>query len=509
VPSLSFMMDRPVGYVGERELFNRREWLETQGFRYDPFLPESFHAETDSLLVNNFLAESYVDMKDASLLIGDFYIPGSRFIFAKSGGGKSSIRKRIHIESNKVDLLGSKPVLVVDYIDHGYPVKETSIWHHTNRIVSLVEAALNNSKIHMDRKNLLDMRSPKSTFKKMVRQCDKLGYKGVYILIDNINIQSFEKILPLALNTELNRIKGLVVKIFIPEELFTLGQQTLPFQEFAPYILQWEESELEKILRQRLSLCLNPMLQLRTSLPGIASLCTVDISDTVQNQFINIGKFTGPGGMWEFGYHLLEEFIKLAESEADLINELAFDNARLRMFDTILNRNHFIDYGLIEDLQNKHKDILSSSSTYRGNKAKIFLCCIPGDHDIVYNILFKPLESENYKPLMMNLNTMPGEKYRKVANRLVGEADYFIPCFSNNSLKKPDMFHYALRLAKERQQNNPDDWIFIIPALLDKCTITDTEVEKLKPLDLGDEEFFSYLLKSLEKGIKLKKGKKL
>jgi len=494
------------------KLINRQDWLDTHGFIRDPFMFDALHAESDSLLLGDSWVEAYVDPRDAGLLygdlVGDYYIPGSRFIFSKSGGGKSSIRKKIQFESQPMDLFVNKPkALVIDYVDHNYSLKESSIWHHIDRIFSIAISGPELSPANLNKKKLLDTRSPKTALKHFVAVCEDLGFKGIYILVDSLDIQAFEKILPLALNTELNKIKGLVIKFFISENLFFLGQQILPFREFRPYILRWQEDELSKLLSQRLSLCSESDLRIRTPLPGISYLCNFSLSGAVQNYFIEIGKLFGPGAMWEFGYYLLEEQTKFADQSTDLIGDLAFANARLRMSDSILKRDMPIDYNLIIYFQKKYKDILKTF-TVQKSKAKLFLSCIPEDQDAVYELLFKPLESENYKPMMAQLNTSPGENWRNAITRMVEETEFFIPCYSANTLQSADIFHYALRLAKDRQQNYPDDWIYIIPALIDKCTIADNEIKKLRPLYLGEEEYFLLLLKALDKGIKLERRKK-
>ncbi len=497
--------------MGEGKLLNRQIWLKANGFERDPFLRESFHAETDTLLIEDLWLESYVDMPDAKLLIGeligDYYIPGSRFIFSGYGGGKSGIRKRIHLESEKVDLFEDKPkVLVVDYTKHDYPIKESSVRHHVNRIVSLAEAVLNENKERFSNKTLTCGGSPKSMLKKLLAICEDLGYKGIYILVDDLNIQTYEKILPLALSTDLNKIKGVIIKFFIPEDLLLLAQLTLPFQEFKPYVLRWKEKELSQILSQRLLLCLRLDIKLRTSIPGISFLCDVSLSTTIQDYFISIGKVGGPGIMWKFGYYLFEEHIKNIEQVTDLINNLAFEKARLRLFDDLLNINKPVDYSLIEDLQNKYRDVLKKSASH-GTKAKVFLCCIPEDREVVYNLLYKPLETENYRPQMIELEISPGENWKYVMEKMIEESDFFLPCFSTKTFKKKSQFHAALDFAKEANRDMPMEWIFIIPTYIENCNISDSELKKLSFLDLNNKDFFLTLLKSLEKGMKIKKGK--
>lgn len=489
-------------------MINRQEWLKANGFILDPFLLESFHAETDLLLIEDLFVESYVDMDDATLLFGladifeDSYIPGSRFIFSKSGGGKTGIIKRIHWENKGVDLFIDKPrVLVIDYADHGYSLKESSISCHINRIISLVTSALDIKKLSDNRKSF-NGRSPKLALKRLVTLSEQLGYKGICILVDNIDVESYEKILPLALNTELNKIKGLSIKFFIPEELFFLGQQTLPFREFKPYILQWDEKKLVEVLSQRLSLCLKRELNLRTMLPGISSLCDVDISETIQNYFINVGKLLGPGGMWEFGYYLLEEHTKSSELTTELIGEKAYVYARLRMTESLLKRIAPIDYGLVEYFQDKYEQILKRS-VYRDTKAKVFLCCINKDQDDVYRLLYKALESESYKPLMIHLDTLPGENLHSAIDRMIEDAEFFLPCFSVHTLKKKsDKFYYALSLAMEKQREYPGHRIYIIPTLIGRCKLTDYQLKQIRPLELSKKDFFFDLVRALEKGIK-------
>jgi hypothetical protein len=206
--------------------------------------------------------------------------------------------------------------------------------------------------------------------------------------------------------------------------------------------------------------------------------------------------------MWEFGYYLLEEHTKSAEIPTELIGEKAFIYARLRMTESILKRIAPIDYGLVEYFQDKYEQILKRS-VFRDTKAKVFLCCINEDRDDVYRLLYKPLESESYKPLMIHLDTLPGENLRSAIDRMIEDAEFFLPCFSVRTLKKKsDRFYYALMRAKEKQQEYPEHCIYTIPTLIGNCKLTDVQLRQIRPLELSRKDFFYDLMRALEKGNK-------
>ena len=83
--------------MSNRENSARLDWLMAKGFVRDPFMSQSYYADSDALFDLQGLP-TYVESIDTDLLVGNSNAPGYYFIFSQPGGGKSSLRKRIHLE---------------------------------------------------------------------------------------------------------------------------------------------------------------------------------------------------------------------------------------------------------------------------------------------------------------------------------------------------------------------------------------------------------------------------
>ena len=490
----------------EGKMSDLQYWLTFNGFLDNPFLLESFHAETDYLLGHSLIGE-YVERDDINLLIGSFDAAGYRLIFSKPGGGKSGIRMQTHWKYENIDQFSEKPrALILDYVQHNYLLGEATSSHHVNRIICLAETILD--KKFAKEKRLLK-KSPRIALESLVQTVRKeFGYEGIYVLVDNIDSQSFEKILPLVLSTDLFDVEGLIPKFFVPDNLMLAAQSASAFRVSPPYYLQWNENDLLKILDQRLVGFLDSKFRSSTVVPGVSFLCEGHISEDVQNCFIKIGVYGGgPGAMWEFGNLLIEEHMKQAPRKTDLINNNSFSKARLKLFDRLLKFDPALNKLINENLDRKFNNSLRASARVKP-KATVFLHCIEENEEEVYQILYQALEAENYRPWMASKDIIAGEKRRLSIENALNGSDFFIPCLSSQSVVARNEFQRYLKLALDKYQNEMlSKDIFIIPFLVDKCDIP-IELKELGYIDRNNRDFFITLLKSLEKGMKIRKGKK-
>lgn len=488
---------------------NRQNWLKAKGFPIDPFDENSFHAETDPLLnfttpLNSRNVSSYIDRGDIDSLVGDFESPGYRFIFSKFGGGKSGLRKRIHHKYESYDgtqSLGIKQrALIVDYIEHVYPPDEADIHHHVSRIIDFVYVALNKAPLN-DEERLVVYQSPKQALLNLVQTCKEFEYDGIYVLVDNLDTQSFEKILSLAHNTNRLNIKGFIIKFFFPENLFFLSQATLQFVKSPPYFLGWSEEDLSQILNQRLTTCLDPAFQVASMKP-MGVLFDQRLGETIEDVMIKLGMFgNSPRLMWQLGNYLLDEYIKTTTAYRGYE---FFAKAQIRLFDDILISDMTIGHKLESNI-----DFLLKSGKRRPKpKVKIFICCDSQYEQIVHDGLYQELKAENYIPWMEG-DIFAGQDTDFVINSKIKEADFFLACLSSQSENERGLFRREISLALNKWERlgllKTD--IFIIPLRLEECGIPD-ELKRFEHIDFFSKNYRSKLFMALKEGMKRRKGKK-
>jgi len=66
---------------------------------------------------------------------------------------------------------------------------------------------------------------------------------------------------------------------------------------------------------------------------------------------------------------------------------------------------------------------------------------------------------------------LPGQDWPRRIQEAIESSDFFIACFSRNSVMKRGGFQVELRQALECAQRLPLDEVFIIPVRLDDCAV--------------------------------------
>jgi hypothetical protein len=487
------------------KLLSRQAWLKANGFVLDPFLPEAFHAETDQLLISGGLL-SYVDRKDNDLLTGvindyanaDLDNRGYHFIFSQPGGGKSSLRKRIHSLYDVSELLGEIPqILIIDYVDHSYSTDEAEIYHHVQRIIALAEKKL---EVDFSEEKAIGRKSPIQALKKLVKTCRKYGTLRIFLLVDDVDVQSFKKIESLAGTRELFGISGLIVKFLFPESLFLLAQLALPFDDFPPYFITWGKNELSQVLNQRLIACLHPDYGKFSGVPLISFLVDGYLAATVEERLTKIGELSNsPRLMWQLGNYLLDEHIGRTsmKKKVDLINHEVFAQARLKLFDDIIASDMAIGYKLYGETDKKSRRIHRLPNSAR-QKANVFISYAEEDESLLNDSrLYEELLLKNFKPWMRR-EIFPGEDPEIAIKSAINKSDFFLLCLSSKSNRERGFFQKEIRLAKDIQDGMNDNDIFMIPVRLMRCNLPDGL--KLWPVDWFMESQREQLFAAFEEG---------
>ena len=488
-------------------MLNRREWLRSNGFEWDPFGQESFQAETDPWL-NSLDFSAFWDWENINSLIGNFDFPGYRFIFSSTGGGKTSIRKRIHFQYNKLHFPDSKSnALIVDYLDHTYPNNKISVIDHTKRIIHIIETTLGTS---LRQEKGLARSSPYRSVKKMIRTIqEKFGYSGIFVLVDNLDFHSLYKIKSLASTARLFDLKGFVIKFFIPRELFYLCQSELPLSKAPFCLLEWKEKDLLSALKQRLVACLHPDLSANQIMQPISLLTKNDLSNSLINNFVKLGELANnPRIMWQFGNYLIEEHLAISKvgfQTTEPIGHDAISRAYLTLLDNLQKSKMTLSVGESFPDPRPISQLKTRSESKSQPRLLIFVCCEKRYEEAVYDDLYFKLSSKNYLPWMIKYDILPGGNREIEIQNAIKNAAAFVFCLSSKSMEEYGEFQEAVKWARKKQNKMPPNRVFIIPLRLEDCELPE-EVTDLKSVDWFLEDQRISLFYALDKIKKITKG---
>lgn len=307
-------------------LLDRNDWLRRHGFEPDLFDFDSWNADTDIHIVENF-----VRPKNYSLLVGELKHPGHCFIFAPSGGGKTHLRRYIKAQFNDLSLSDEK-VLVVEYDISQYG-ENANTSQHIQRLVGEVNTILaNQGKTKIE---YLDSVSPKNMLDIVAKACHQAGYDYLYVLVDNIINQGdgtlspdtvFLRISELIKNFSLfgARNNRIVFKYFMPLELYEVVTNLYGNKIPAPPVLLWDFEELREILHGKLVGCVSREIRSDRSFEFFTELFEWSLRNTIIDEIIDFGVQAGsPRAMLLLGSCILGEH---------------FDGVKGRMSDDLITR---------------------------------------------------------------------------------------------------------------------------------------------------------------------------
>lgn len=85
--------------------------------------------------------------------------------------------------------------------------------------------------------------------------------------------------------------------------------------------------------------------------------------------------------------------------------------------------------------------------------------------------LFESFLALDYAPWLDRRKLLPGQNWPHRIQEAIENADFFVPCFSRNSVHKRGGFQAEIRHALECGSRMPLDEVFIIPVRLDDCRV--------------------------------------
>ncbi len=99
-------------------------------------------------------------------------------------------------------------------------------------------------------------------------------------------------------------------------------------------------------------------------------------------------------------------------------------------------------------------------------------------------LLYQALESAGFSPWMDVRKLMPGQNWPRAIETAIETSDFFLPCFSRNSVSKWGGFQAEIRYALDCARRVPLDDIFILPVRLNECRVPRAIQRELQYLDL-------------------------
>jgi len=115
--------------------------------------------------------------------------------------------------------------------------------------------------------------------------------------------------------------------------------------------------------------------------------------------------------------------------------------------------------------------------------AQVFLAYVKEDQAEVEQ-LYDALEAAGFSPWMDVRKLMPGQNWPRAIETAIETSDFFLPCFSSNSVSKWGGFQSEIRYALDCARRVPLDEMFIMPLRLNACRVPRSIQRELQYLDL-------------------------
>jgi hypothetical protein len=85
--------------------------------------------------------------------------------------------------------------------------------------------------------------------------------------------------------------------------------------------------------------------------------------------------------------------------------------------------------------------------------------------------LYREFAQRGFNTWLDKKKLLPGQNWPRAIESAIETADFFIPCFSHNSVSKRGVFQSELRYALECASRMPLDQMYIMPVRLDDCLV--------------------------------------
>lgn len=119
--------------------------------------------------------------------------------------------------------------------------------------------------------------------------------------------------------------------------------------------------------------------------------------------------------------------------------------------------------------------------------------------------LYEDLNAECFAAWMDTRKLLPGQNWPRAIESAIDGSDFFLACFSSNSVRKKGGFQSELRYALDCARQMPLDEIYIVPVRLDDCAVPRSIQHELQYIDLfpdwdaGIERLLAMLRREVER----------
>ena len=122
----------------------------------------------------------------------------------------------------------------------------------------------------------------------------------------------------------------------------------------------------------------------------------------------------------------------------------------------------------------------------KGNRPRIFVAYAVEDSELA-DRLFAELEACGYSPWLDRRKLLPGQNWPRRIQDAIESCDFFIACYSRNSVNKRGGFQAEIRYALDCATLIPLDDVFLIPIRLDDCRVPGRIQRETQYIDLFPE----------------------
>jgi TIR domain len=117
------------------------------------------------------------------------------------------------------------------------------------------------------------------------------------------------------------------------------------------------------------------------------------------------------------------------------------------------------------------------------HRTKVFVAYVQEDFASAERI-FERLESSGFEAWLDRRRLLPGQNWPRSIEQAIETSDFFLPCFSQNSVSKKGGFQAEIRYALDCTHRIPLDQIFIVPVRLNECRVPPRIQRELQYIDL-------------------------
>ena len=114
---------------------------------------------------------------------------------------------------------------------------------------------------------------------------------------------------------------------------------------------------------------------------------------------------------------------------------------------------------------------------------QVFLAYVKEDETRCARLYFE-LEAAGFSPWMDMRKLLPGQNWPRAIQSAIETSDFFVACFSSNSVSKHGEFQAEIRYALDCARRVPLDQIFIVPVRLDACDVPRAVQAEFQWIDL-------------------------